>query len=192
MTFQQELSSWAPPTSVAIPPVPEVCTKAPSTSELSFPTQDGKPTVITFLRHCGCPFAEKTFLSLRDLSVKDTSKNYIAVSHSSDSATKNWLSSVSGEGNIRVIVDEKRELYGKWGLGVSSAWHVLNPWSLYAMYTLGKKEGIWNKPTESGSRWQTSGSFAVGQDGAVKWVAVPKAADEVPDFEEAAKALSGA
>ncbi|KAG4432265.1 hypothetical protein IFR05_012248 [Cadophora sp. M221] len=135
--------------------------------------------------------AEKTFLSLRELSFKDTSRIYVAVSHSSDSATKNWLGSIGGEGNVRVTVDEKRELYGKWGLGVSSTWHILNPWSLYAVYTLGKKEGIWNKPTESGSRWQTGGSFAVGEGGMVKWVGVPKAADEIPDFGEAAKASSG-
>ncbi|KAL2074571.1 hypothetical protein VTL71DRAFT_8349 [Oculimacula yallundae] len=189
MTFQQELSSWAFPTSVTTSPALEVGNKAPSTSELSFPSSDGKPTVITFLRHCGCPFAEKTFLSLRDLASKDPSKNYIAVSHSDSPATKNWLSSVGGEGKVRVIVDDKRELYGKWGLGVSSTWHVLNPWSLYAVYTLGKTENIWNKPTESGTRWQTSGSFAVGKDGTVKWAEVPKAADQVPDFGDATRAL---
>ncbi|PVH86803.1 hypothetical protein DL98DRAFT_406626 [Cadophora sp. DSE1049] len=193
MTFQQELSSWAFPQSVRTSPVPKVGTKAPSTSELSFPNSDGKPTIITFLRHCGCPFAEKTFRNLRDLSSIDTSKNYVAVSHSSDSATRNWLDSVGGKGNVRVIVDEKRQLYGKWGLGVSSTWHVLNPWSLYAVYTLGKKEGIWNKPTESGTRWQTSGNFAVnGADGKIKWVAIPEAADNLPDFEEAVKALKSA
>ena len=93
---------------------------------------------------------------------------------------------------MRIIVDDKRELYGKWGLGVSSAWHVLNPWSLYAVYTLGKKEGIWNKPTESGTRWQTSGSFSVSEDGTIKWFAIPDAADKLPNFEEAAKALNGA
>ncbi|KAH6719998.1 hypothetical protein DL95DRAFT_518427 [Leptodontidium sp. 2 PMI_412] len=160
MTFQQELSSWAFPKSVTISPVPEVGSKAPSTSELSFPTSDGKPSVIAFLRHCGCPFAEKTFLGLRDLPSKDTSKNYVAVSHPSDSTTKNWLRSVGGEGNVRVIVDENESYM---------------------------ENGAW-----SGSRWQTSGSFAVCKNGTVKWVAVSKAADEVPVFGEATKALSGA
>ncbi|KAK0125203.1 hypothetical protein ONS96_009061 [Cadophora gregata f. sp. sojae] len=138
------------------------------------------------------PIAEKTFLSLRDLSLRDTSKKYIAVSHSSNSATMTWLESVGGKGNVRVVVDEERELYGDWGLGVSSTWHVLNPWSLYAVYALGKKEGIWNKPTESGTRWQTSGSFAISEAGTIKWVAVSKAADNLPDFEEAVYAVSGA
>ncbi|CZT50526.1 uncharacterized protein RSE6_11532 [Rhynchosporium secalis] len=189
MSFQQELSSWASPNPVTTSPAPEIGTKAPSTSKLSFPSSDGKQTVITFLRHCGCPFAEKTFLSLRDLAAKDPGKNYIAVSHSSGPATTHWLSSVGGQGKVRVIVDDERELYGKWGLGVSSTWHVLNPWSLYAVWMLGKKENIWNKPTESGSRWQTSGSFAVGKDGLVKWAEVPKAADQVPDFGDAVRAL---
>jgi hypothetical protein len=38
-----------------------------------------------------------------------------------------------------VIVDEEREVYAKWGLGISSFWHILNPWSMYSVYTLGKQ-----------------------------------------------------
>merc|ERR1712093_799611 len=127
MTFQQELSSWAFPKSVSTSPVPEIWSKAPSSSKLSLSSSDRKPTIVTFLRHCGCPFAEKTFRNLRDISSKDPSKNFVAVSHSSDPATKDWLDSIGGKGNVRIIVDDKRELYGKWGLGVSSTWHVLNP-----------------------------------------------------------------
>ncbi|EKD13062.1 uncharacterized protein L3040_007143 [Drepanopeziza brunnea f. sp. 'multigermtubi'] len=191
MTFKQELGSWMSPKILTTSPVPEINSKAPSDSKLPLPPSNGKPTIVTFLRHCGCPFAEKTFLSLRSLAAEDSSKNYIAVSHSSSSATQNWLSSLDGAGKVQVIVDDTRELYAAWGLGVSSTWHVLNPWSLYSVYTLGKKEGIWNKPTESGSRWQTSGSFAVDGQGKVKWVKVPKAADEVPDFGEATEEVGG-
>jgi len=146
MTFQQELSSWAFPKSVSTSPVPEIWSKAPSSSKLSLPSSDRKPTIITFLRHCvalvisrfprspcgkhtanSISVAEKTFRNLRDISSKDPSKNFVAVSHSSDPATKDWLDSIGGKGNVRIIVDDKRELYGKWGLGVSSTWHVLNP-----------------------------------------------------------------
>lgn len=74
---------------------------------------------------------------------------------------------------------------------MSSAWHVLNPWSMFSVYTLGKKEGIWNRPTESGNRWQTSGSFAVDGEGVVKWGGVAKAADDVPYFMEALMAVEG-
>lgn len=90
---------------------------------------------------------------------------------------------------MKVIVDEERELYAQWGLGASSAWHILNPWSMYSVYALGKKEGIWNRPTESGTRWQTSGAFAIDVEGNVVWERVAKAADDVPDFREALKEL---
>lgn len=60
---------------------------------------------------------------------------------------------------------------------------------MYNVYKLGKSENIWNKPTESGSRWQTSGSFAVDKDGIIKWVDVAKAADAIPDIEQALKSV---
>ena len=115
--------------------------------------------------------------------------NFVAVSHSSEEATAKWTIAVGGEWAVHVIVDEKREIYAQWGLGISNTWHVLNPWSLYSVYKLGKQENIWNKPTESGSRWQTSGSFAVDGEGVVKWVKVAKAADEIPNFREALEAV---
>jgi hypothetical protein len=96
---------------------------------------------------------------------------------------------VGGEWDVNVIADADRELYSKWGLGASSAWHVLNPWSLYSVYKLGTSEKIWNRPTESGNRWQTSGSFAIGGEGVVKWAKVAKSADDVPDFKGALTAL---
>lgn len=115
--------------------------------------------------------------------------NFVAVSHSDEEATEKWVISVGGEWDVHVVVDVERELYAQWGLGVASTWHVLNPWSMYSVYQLGKKENIWNLPTESGSRWQTSGSFAVDGEGAVRWTGVAKAADDIPDFRDALKAL---
>lgn len=208
MTFQQELNSWLSPKSLTTSPAPELNSKAPSTSKLTLPAADGKPTIITFLRHCGCPckppstfqlqqltaspqVAEKTLLSLRALASTQPSINFIAISHSSPSSTQKWTDSLGGADKVQVIVDEERDLYAEWGLGVSSAWHVLNPWSMFSVYTLGKKEGIWNKPTESGSRWQTSGSWAVDGEGFVRWGGVAKAADDVSDFGDAVMAVEG-
>jgi len=149
MTFQQELSSWMSPTSLTLSPAPEIGSQAPSSEKLSFPPKNGKPTVVTFLRHCGCPFAEKAFLSLRDQAsqYKDTI-NFIAFSHSSQESTDKWLSAVGGAGDVKVIVDFDRETYAEWGLGVSSVWHVLNPWNMWSAYKMAKREGIWNRPTE--------------------------------------------
>merc|ERR1712093_614824 len=95
MTFQQELSSWAFPKSVSTSPVPEIWSKAPSSSKLSLPSSDRKPTIVTFLRHCVALLPKR---------------------HSATSATTDWLDSIGGKGNVRIIVDDKRELYGKWGL----------------------------------------------------------------------------
>jgi hypothetical protein len=62
---------------------------------------------------------------------------------------------------------------------------------MYSVYKLAKDEKIWNKGTESGTRWQTAGSFAVDTEGVVKWVQVAKAADDLPDLKEAMKTVGG-
>jgi hypothetical protein len=93
---------------------------------------------------------------------------------------------------VEVVVDAERELYNAWGLGVSSAWHVLNPFSMYSVFRLARASGsekFVNRPTESGTRWQTSGSFAVSKDGTVTWGQAAKSADFIPDFDEALKSL---
>jgi hypothetical protein len=118
----------------------------------------------------------------------------VAVSHSDQSATSTWLEAVGGAGTtnpVQIIVDPNRELYAAWGLGTSSYWHVLSPSGLYAVYKLGKARDIWNRPTESGSRWQTAGSFGVDAGGIVRWGGVARRADEVPDWEGAVKAVLG-
>lgn len=190
MTFQQELSSWfAPRDGQDTPEPPAVGAKAPTSSKIQL---SGAPTVITFLRHCGCPWAEKTFLNLREVARAHRTTSFIAVSHSSQAATDTWLASLPQSGsepdNLQVIVDEGREAYTAWGLGVASFGHVLSPTGLYNVWKLGREEGIWNRPTESGSRWQTSGSFGVDGSGVVKWSRPAQVAEDIPDFEEGATA----
>ncbi|GAB1744680.1 hypothetical protein NU219Hw_g2220t1 [Hortaea werneckii] len=231
MSLQQELSSWfapKPPTKDDdrksnneideddIPPVPKIGDNPPSVPKLSFqPNRNDsgppRPTILAFLRHCGCPFAEKTFLNLRETARnhrgpaqddQDASIDFIAISHSSAAATETWLQSLpqagSEPGNLRVIVDEELEVYRAWGLGVAGYGHVLSPRALGEVWRLGSEEGIWNRPTESGSRWQVSGFFAVGglegkgegEAGmVVKWGRAAERADDVPDFEEGVRAL---
>lgn len=141
------------------------------------------------LTHTLLPVAEKTFHEMRKSAGKNPNVNFIAISHSDQESTDKWLTAVGGSWDVNVIVDSDREIYAKYGLGVSSAWHVLNPWSMYSVHKLGKAENIWNKPTESGTRWQTSGSFAVDKEGTVKWAKVAQAADYIPNFNDALKAL---
>lgn len=121
---------------------------------------------------------------------------FIAVSHSSPSHTTSWVDSLglndSELPNLRVIVDESRFLYATWGLGTSSFFHWMSPSSMWGAIKMGREEGIWNRPTESGSRWQTSGSWAVDAEGIVKWGASSERADDerVWKFEEALNALT--
>jgi len=96
---------------------------------------------------------------------------------------------VGGPGKVEVIVDHERTLYGAYGLGVSSFWHVLNPWSMASVVHLGRSESIWNRPTESGSRWQTAGLFAVVEDGTIEYAHAAVAADDMGDLDGAVQAL---
>lgn len=124
---------------------------------------------------------------------------FVAVSHSDQASTERWLDSLSGGGSggggigitgaVELVVDAERDVFAQWGLGVSSLWHVLSPWSMYSVYRLGRDEGIWNRPTESGNRWQTAGSFAVDGEGVVRWGGPARQADDVPDFGQAVNAL---
>ncbi|POS85584.1 hypothetical protein EPUL_002917, partial [Erysiphe pulchra] len=189
MSFQQELASWTPPAALPLLPAPKIGRKAYSHKKLLIPSLDGNPIIVSFLRHCGCPFAEKTAKDLDRFSTQYPNITFIVVSHSSRLATENWTRAIGGIENITVIVDEERELYASWGLGIASIWHVLNPWSLWNLWQIGKTENIWNRPTESGNRWQLSGSWAIDEAGIVRWGGVAKSADDIPDFEEAAKLL---
>lgn len=193
MTFQQELSSWWSPAR-AQPPAdaPSPGRQAPDTPQLHL--QPGKPAIIAFLRHCGCPFAEKSFLNLREAAKLHTDLDFLAVSHSDEASTTAWLHSLPQAGsepsNLRVVVDDKTDVYAAWGLGPSSWSHVLDPRSLYSVWALGRDEGIWNRPTESGSRWQMSGTYAVDGEGVVRWGGPAQRADEIPDFEAAVESVT--
>ena len=145
MTFQQELASWTFPSQLSSSPTPSIGANVPSTSLLHLPDPDGKPTILTFLRHCGCPFAEKTFLSFRATASVHPSLHFIAISHSDRSATDNWLEAMGGAGSVRVIVDKDRELFARWGLGMCSFWHVLSPAGLWNAYKLKRDQGIVSK-----------------------------------------------
>ena len=58
MTWQQEFWSWMSPSHVETAEPPVVGQKAPATPKLAVP-QNGKPTIIAFLRHCGCPCKQR-------------------------------------------------------------------------------------------------------------------------------------
>lgn len=128
---------------------------------------------------------------MREAASTHPNIHFIAISHSNQQHTDKWLRDIGGANpaNLEVIVDEKREIYAAWGLGVASVWHVLKPASLYDIYKIAKEDGIVNRPTESGYRWQTSGHWAVDGQSNVVWGGIVGSANEIPDFEEAVRAV---
>jgi hypothetical protein len=132
---------------------------------------------------------------LRAIAPAHPNMQFVAVSHSDQAATDKWLAALpepsrNSQPNLKVIVDAEREVYGSWGLGTSSFWHVLG--SIPSVSKLDKEEGIKVRSTESGNRWQTAGNFAVDEHGIVKWSRKDGRADDMPDFNEGIKALLGA
>jgi hypothetical protein len=199
------------PPSVKLGTTPAVGEKAPTTSSLTF-SAEGKPTVVSFLRHCGCPctgnisdgrsasangaiVAEKTFLQMRAIAPAHPDVQFVAVSHSDQAATNKWLAALpepsrNTQPNLNIIIDAERDIYAAWGLGTSSLWHVLG--SIPSVSKLDKEDGIKVRSTESGNRWQTAGNFAVDGQGVVKWSRKDERADDMPDFNEGVDAVLGA
>ncbi|PYH44666.1 uncharacterized protein BP01DRAFT_341902 [Aspergillus saccharolyticus JOP 1030-1] len=191
MTFSTELASWLTPAPGIIPTAtpPELNHPAPSSPELPIPASNGHPTVILFLRHCGCPVAEADFRNLRQAASQHPDINFTAISHSDEPATTRWVDAVGGPGAVKVIVDVERRLYAAWGLGVVSWSHVLSLAALVNIMKLGRERGIWNRNTESGSRWQAGGFWAVDAQGVVRWGRPARRADDFLDVEGAVRAV---
>ncbi|KAJ7203956.1 hypothetical protein B0H12DRAFT_1225574 [Mycena haematopus] len=198
MTFRQELNSFWVPQAKPTQPPPAVGSKAPSSDRLHLPNPDGRPTIITFLRHCGCPCVTGTVAAKPTSRRKDIQspprhgrthprhllRRGIAQRRKRDCP----LGRRRRRRRVEILVDADRDIFALWGLGfVSRAF--LSPSGLWAVYRLGKDEGIWNRDTESGNRWQTSGSFAVDGEGMVRWGGPMQRAHEIPNFEEAVKIL---
>ncbi|GAB1320415.1 hypothetical protein MFIFM68171_10625 [Madurella fahalii] len=178
-----------PPPAKQVAPIPQPGDRAPPLGDdIQFPR--AKPALVVFLRHCGCPFAEKTFKILTSLSTRHPEIDCIAVSQSSRPDTDKWVVQVGGEWEVHVLVDPERDLFAAWGLGTSSTWYAVNPWTVWSAFRLARDEGIWSREEESGSRWQIGGAFAVDANGFVRWAKPAASADEVPDFKEGLKALA--
>ena len=128
-------------------------------------------------------------MALRKVAAANKDVHCVAVSHSDQESTDRWVESVGGPGDVRVIVDHSRNIYAAFGLGVSSWWHVLNPWSMATVFKLGREEKIWNRPTESGSRWQTAGEFAVDSSGVVHYSHPAQTTDDLADFQAALRSV---
>ncbi|KAK6531352.1 hypothetical protein TWF281_008160 [Arthrobotrys megalospora] len=190
-TLKSEFASFSSPAAnPELSETPKVGDHFPDSDQLpQLRSLNDKPVLITFLRHCGCPFAEKAFQAFRSLSDTHPDTTFIAISHSNQEDTDEWLISVGGTGDVLIIVDPERTLYAKWGLGFSSYWANIGPMTMWKALKLGSEELIYNRPTKSGYRWQTAGSFAIDTDGTVRWVYVSRNAPDIPGFEDGLRAV---
>ncbi|KAF1837620.1 hypothetical protein BDW02DRAFT_565927 [Decorospora gaudefroyi] len=186
------LASWTtpPPPQNPVREPPRIGERAQTNAKLRFPTVDGRPSVVLFLRFCGCPFTEKLFLQLRNLANRHTSIHFIAISHCTPAATSDWLRKLGGAWNVDVSVDQNRELYALWGLGISTWAHVLHPRNGYNQVMLRKNEGVWGQQVGEGAcRWQVGGAYAVDGRGIVTWGGPMQSVDEAIRFEDGVKTL---
>ncbi|MEA2469218.1 MAG: hypothetical protein QOE38_216 [Thermoleophilaceae bacterium] len=178
------LRTFVPPRALPTAAPPSSGDAAP---ELPAPgLTDGRPAVVAFPRHTGCPFAEATAAALREAAGRHGTLDWIAVSHAPADVTERWYHAIGGSGDVRVLIDSERECYAAWGLGRSSLGHFVGRRSLAEVGRLAKR-GIRNRHPD-GTRWQQAGTFVVDATGTVRWRHVPAHAGEQPDLDEAAVA----
>ena len=75
---------------------------------------------------------------MREAAKSHKDIDFIAVSHSDQESTDNWMKALPQSGsetsNLKVVVDDKVEIYQAWGLGAASFFHVLSPFQLWNVY----------------------------------------------------------
>jgi hypothetical protein len=149
--------------------------------------EGGRPAIVAFLRHTGCPFAELTMRKLRAAAIRSPEVQWIAISHAPQYATERWCRAVGGAHGVTVASDPSRRAYADWGLGRTSAGHFLGRRSLAAVGSLAR-DGIRNRHPH-GTRWQTAGTFALDDHAIVRWCLLPAHAAELPDLDLALQAV---
>jgi hypothetical protein len=148
----------------------------------------GRPAVVAFLRHVGCPFAEATVRQLAALAAAHPGIDFIAVTHSRDQPSRSWCDAFGGAGSVILVADPDRAHHASWGVGLSDSKHFAGPDSMAALRRL-LDDGIHNR-WASGNRWQAAATFAVDGTGVVRWHHLPRHAGELPPLDEAVAALS--
>jgi hypothetical protein len=177
--------TFLPAPALAVGSPPGVGDVAP---ELPVSLEPGRPAVVAFLRHTGCPFAEATLRALRDAAATDAGVQWLAVSHAPADATDRWCRGIGGAAGVEVVSDQSRRSYAAWGLGQTRLTHFLGRRSLRAVGRLAR-QGIRNThPT--GTRWQSAGTFALDGERIVRWRHLPEHAGDLPDLDAARAAIT--
>lgn len=177
-----------------LPPVPVPTAAPPDPSEPARELPDpglteGRPAIVAFMRHTGCPFSENTARMLREAAAANPDVDFVAVSHAPADATARWADAIGGLPDVRVLVDHQRVHYATWGVGRTSLGHFAGRRSLAEVARLAR-QGIRNRHPD-GTRWQSAGTFAVDAGGVVRWRHLPQHAGDLPDLAAALTAVQG-
>jgi hypothetical protein len=175
-----------------LPPLPIPTSAPPEPGEPAIELPDpglreGRPAVVAFLRHTGCPFAEATARALREGAHAEPDIDWVAVSHARSEATARWRDAIGGLPAVRVLIDAERVHYAAWGLGRTSLGHFMGRRSLGEVARLARA-GVRNRHPD-GTRWQGAGTFAIDAGGIVRWRHLPAFAGDLPDLSRALEAL---
>ncbi|KAK0543455.1 hypothetical protein OC846_005998 [Tilletia horrida] len=192
------MSSWLPTDLVSLLPrslpkasaAPAVGEKAPALEQVQF----DKPTFVAFVRHCGCPWAQKEVTLLGKAYKESCEKlQIIIVQHAEQSEIDQWWQTIEGAKHlpqVKIISDPEHNIYASWGIGQLSLLGVFWPPSLWELIQLARKEGITNTTTRKGSlRYQNSGGFAIDEQGTVKWSKIAKHPADICHYDEVAKGV---
>lgn len=87
--IQSIIPKWSSPTTATLP---EIGSQAPAPIEnLDLTHGTGKPTLVAFVRHCGCPFAEKEVKVLGQAVKENEGLHVVIVQHSEEKETREWF-----------------------------------------------------------------------------------------------------
>ena len=134
--------------------------------ELPVALDPGRATIVAFLRHAGCPFAERTMQMLREGAARAGEVQWVAISHAPAEETERWCRAVGGPGEVTLACDPSRRAYAEWGLERTSLGHFMGRRSLAAVARLARRAVRNRHP--SGTRWQSAGTFALDRDAIVR------------------------
>jgi hypothetical protein len=148
----------------------------------------GRPRIVAFLRHVGCPFAELTMKTLDEASGRYPHVQFLAVSQGTPAATRRWCAELQMGYGVMVVDDPTGEIYTAWGLGLTSLGHFLGIRSVCRGAALAAR-GIRNRHP-SGNRWQGAGTFGLDATGVLRWRHLPEHAGDLPDVEAAVRAVA--
>lgn len=149
---------------------------------------DGRPRVVSFMRHIGCPFAEATLRAARVAAAEESHAEVVVVTHSDVGRTSVWGDRIGGPGRVRFVSDPARDAYAAWGLRRTSLAHFAGARSLREVARQ-RAAGVRNTPAH-GTRWQSAGTFGVDGAGVVRWRHVPVHAGDLPDLAAALRTAS--